>query len=259
MRPCAKFLHRTLPLLILLAAAPAGAIPCPAAFDETFEQTYPIAANGSLTLTNVNGSVRIEGWDKNYVEVRAIKRAAKERADLKRVRIEVETLPMAVNIRTRYPENDPAGVDVEYRVRVPYQVSLSRVETVNGNLFVSGVEGASDLRTVNGDVDVYEGGGRYSGKTTNGNVRVEMRSLARAGEMTLESVNGSVGLALPQNANAQVDARSLNGEFHTELPLMVQSGGLGREVRGSLGRGGLTLRLRSVNGRIDLVALRDTV
>ena len=30
-------------------------------------------ADGSFELNNVNGTVRIEGWDKNEVEVRAIK------------------------------------------------------------------------------------------------------------------------------------------------------------------------------------------
>lgn len=209
-------------------------------------------------MTNVNGSVRIEGWGKNYVEVQAVKRALKDRQDLQRVRIEVEALAAAVNIRTRYPENNPAGVEVDYRIRVPYQISLSHVETVNGNLFISGVEGAGELRTVNGNVDVYDSAGRFSGKTTNGDVRVELRRLAAAGAMALESITGSVSLALPQDASAVLDVRSINGEFRTELPLAVRSS-MGREFHGSLGRGGITVRLRTVNGGIEIVTLRATI
>jgi len=244
--------------LILLSAGPAWAGPCPAGFDETFQQKYALPPGGSVSLANVNGSVRIEGWGKNYVEVQAVKRALKDRQDLERVRIEVEALPTMVNIRTRYPENNPAGVEVDYRIRVPYQISLSHVETVNGNLFVSGVEGAGELRTVNGDVDVVESAGRFSGKTTNGDVHVELRRLAAAGAMTLESITGSVALALPQDAGAVLDVRSINGEFRTELPLAMQSA-LGREFRGSLGRGGMTVRLRTVNGGIEIVNLRATI
>ena len=244
---------------ILFATLPAVAAPCAPPLDETFERAYPIAATGAVSLININGSVRVEGWDRDVVEVHAVKRATKERADLSRVRIEVQTLPNAVNIRTRYAENDPASVEVEYRVRVPYQIARSHVETVNGNLVVKDVHTAGELRTVNGDIDVFEGAGRYSGKTTNGNVRVELRELDVRGEMQLESVNGSVGLAVPTSSNADVDAASMNGEFRTELPLAVRSGGLGREVRGALGRGGLAVRLRSVNGTIEIVTLRDTV
>src|SRR5690242_17534734 len=38
-----------------------------------FQQTYPLAAGGSFLLENVNGSVQVEGWDRNEVEVRAVK------------------------------------------------------------------------------------------------------------------------------------------------------------------------------------------
>jgi len=244
--------------VILLAAVPAWAEPCPTGPEEKFQQNYALPAGGSVSLANVNGSVRIEGWGKNFVEVQAVKRAVKDRQDLERVRIEVEALRTAVNIRTRYPENNPAGVEVDYRIRVPYRISLARVETVNGNLLVSGVEGTGELRTVNGNVDVYDSAGRFSGKTTNGDVRVELRRLAAAGAMALESITGSVALALPQDAGAVLDVRSINGEFRTELPLTMPSA-LGREFRGNLGRGGMTVRLRTVNGGIEIVTLRATI
>lgn len=244
--------------VLLLAAAPVWAGPLPASYDETFQQTYPIPARGDVTLTNLNGSVRIEGWEKNDVEVHAVKRSLGQTRDLQRVRIDVEVQPRALHIRTRYPEDNPAEVEVEYRIKVPYQVSLSRVETINGSVLVSGMEGAGDLRTVNGDVDVFESSGRFSGKSTNGHVRVELRKLAGAGEMTLESVNGPVVLVVPQSVSADLDVRSLNGEFRTELPLAMQSS-LGREFRGSLGKGGMTVRLRTVNGAIEIAALRATI
>jgi DUF4097 and DUF4098 domain-containing protein YvlB len=242
--------------ILLLTAAPTWATPGP--LDETFVERYPLRAGSTVTLQNVNGSVRIEGWAKNEVEVNAVKHSTKERRDLDRVRIEVETPPGAVNIHTRYPENDPAGVSVEYRVKVPYQLLASRVETVNGNIVVTGVEGAGELRTVNGNVDVYDSAGCFNGRVTNGDVHVELRSLANAGAMSLESVNGSVLLALPQTAGAQLDVQSMNGEFRTELPIALK-GAFGREYRGNLGRGGMLVRLRTINGRIEIVTLRATI
>jgi DUF4097 and DUF4098 domain-containing protein YvlB len=249
--------------LFLLVVFPAvhtvGAAPeLDPSFDETSVQSYPLQPGGAFTLTNINGAVRIEGWEKSEVEVHAVKRAVKARADLARVRIEVESLPAAVHVRTRYPEDDPAGVNVEYRIRVPYRTLLGRVETINGNLAVSGVEGSGELRTVNGNVDVFDSAGKFSARTTNGEVHAEFRQLAAAGQMTLEAVNGGVLLALPSEASATLDVASMNGEFYSELPI-ARPGSWGREFRGNLGRGGMTVRLRTVNGGIAIVTLRPSI
>ncbi len=44
-----------------------------------FQQSYPLAAGGSFLLENVNGSVQVEGWDRNEVEVRAVKMTERNR------------------------------------------------------------------------------------------------------------------------------------------------------------------------------------
>ncbi len=241
--------------VLLLSAVPARAFE---PLDETFHQSYPLAAAGSVSLVNVNGSVTIEGWDKDQVEVRAVKTSLKDRRDLQRVRIEVTAEPGALRIRTRYPENDPAGVHVEYRLRVPYRAALLGIETVNGHLRVRRMESAGSLRAVNGDVAIADSSGRFDARTTNGEVHAELLELSSLGGMTLESVNGPVVLVLPPETGALLDVRTMNGEFRSEFPLAVQ-GAFGREFRGSIGRGGITVRLRSVNGSITVLALRPTV
>ena len=59
-------------MAILLAASLAA----PQCFGVTREitKTFPLQADGSFELSNVNGTVRIETWDKDEVEVRAVKR-----------------------------------------------------------------------------------------------------------------------------------------------------------------------------------------
>jgi hypothetical protein len=42
---------------------------------EEFHQTYPFAANGRVSLSNINGPVHITAWDRNEVKLDAIKRA----------------------------------------------------------------------------------------------------------------------------------------------------------------------------------------
>ena len=66
-------------------------------------------------------------------------------------------------------------------------------------------------------------------------------------------------IALPPDTDAELDLRSLNGDFRSELPLTLQGSFGPREVRGRLGLGGGPLRIRTVNGGIRVVTMRPTV
>jgi hypothetical protein len=68
-----------------------------------------------------------------------------------------------------------------------------------------------------------------------------------------------VVLALPPESGAELDVRSLNGDFRSELPVTMESSLGSREYHGQLGPGGGPVRLRTVNGGIRVVALRTTV
>ncbi len=216
---------------------------------------------------NVNGSVQVDGWEREQVEIQAVKSAGRNPEELERVQVEVVARADAVQVRTRYPQDEGVEVAVEYHVRVPSRVLLSRVETVNGAVRVRGVEGAGELRSVNGNVELLDGAGHFSARTTNGNVRLELRQLASCDEparssscsLSVETVNGSVLLALPADANADLEVRSLNGDFRSELPVTVRGSADAREFRGRLGRGGSAVRIRTVNGGIRVVAARPTV
>ena len=229
------------------------------AFDEVFQQTYPLPAGGVFQLSNVNGSDEVTGWERNEVEVHAVKSVKRHPSDLQRVHIEVQARASSVAVETRYPQDDGVEVYVEYRIRVPHRVLLSRVATVNGGVRVTGVEAAGEVRSVNGNVEVLGSAGRLSARTTNGNVRLELRQLDDGGPLVLETVNGSVVLAIPPNAGAELDVRSLNGDFRSELPVTTKGSFDSRHFRGRLGSGGSLIRISTVNGGIRVVAAGPTV
>src|SRR5689334_1155301 len=85
----------------------AAQAPQPAAYnsagDETehFDQTYPLTANGRVSLSNVNGSVTVEAWDRNEVRVEYTKTAdSKER--LSDVDVHIDSRVDAINIQADY-------------------------------------------------------------------------------------------------------------------------------------------------------------
>jgi DUF4097 and DUF4098 domain-containing protein YvlB len=247
-------------VLSLAIVVAAGILAAPSlAFDEVFQQTYPLEPGGSFQLQNVNGSVQITGWDRHEVEVHAVKSARRNRADLERVQIEVEAQPDSVRVETGYPKDEGVEVYVEYRVRVPRHVALRRIATVNGSVHVTGVEATGELRSVNGNVEVSDSSGRLSAHTTNGNVRLELRQLEPGGLLSLDTVNGSVVLALPPDADAVLDARSVNGELRSELPATLGSSLGSREFHARLGAGGNPIRIRTVNGAIRVLPVRPIV
>ena len=245
-------------VLFILTLGVVSTAPC-FAISKDFNQTYPLQPGGSFELQNVNGPVQVEGWDRNEVEIHAVKIAKEKQADLERVSIEVDAKPAEVSVVTRYPQNEGVEVAVEYTVHVPHNAHVEHLGTVNGTVKIAGVDSVADLHTVNGNIEVYEGGGCLHARTTNGNVHLELLRFQDEKGMTAETTNGSVVLAVPLDTQANLEARSMNGSFYSELPLSLESSLRPREMRGRYGKGGAPIKLNTVNGGIQVVILRSTV
>jgi DUF4097 and DUF4098 domain-containing protein YvlB len=245
-------------VLLSLALAVFGVVPSNAITKE-FNQSYPLQPGGSFELQNVNGTVDVQGWDRNEIEVHAIKTAKQKEADLERVAIDVDVKPDAVSIITRYPQNEGVEVAVEYTIHVPHGARLEHIGTVNGTLRIAGVELVEDVHTVNGNIEVFDASGSVHAHTTNGNVHLELARLRDKNGFTAETTNGSLVLAVPSDTQADLDARCLNGNFYSELPVAMESSQRPREIHGKLGHGGVPIHLRTINGGIRIVVLHSTV
>ncbi len=245
-------------MFVSLALAGLLATPC-FAHRNDFERTYPLQPGGTFELQNVNGTVEVQGWDRPEVEIRATKTAKTSRSDLDRVHIDVNARPDAISVVTQYPQDEGVEVAVDYTIRLPHTARVEHIGTINGTLRISGVDTLRDLHTVNGNIEVYDGGGTVRARTTNGDVYLELARFRSTDEANAETTNGSLQLAVPSDTQAQLEALSLNGEFRTELPMVLESSLVPREVRGKLGNGGGSIRLRTVNGGIRVVTLRSSV
>ena len=241
-----------------LAALFFAALPVSAS-TQVFDRTYPLQPGGIFSLANVNGSVRVDGWDRNRVEVRAVKTALHNPADLDRVQISVESDGEHMAVSTHYPQGSGVEVTVEYHVSVPYRVQLAGVDTVNGDVHVRGVSGTGTLDSINGSVEVLDSDGRFSARTTNGDVRLELKRLSQGDPIQLATVNGSVVLSLPAGADAEINVANRNGDFHSDFPLRTLNAYNPRRFRGQLGNGGGDISMSTVNGGIRLVQGHPTV
>ena len=228
-------------------------LPAQAEVTQDFHKTVPLTANGRVSLENINGNVEMTGWNRNEVQIDAVKTAS-DQQKLDNMRIEVNAGSSSVEIATKYPEhgmnNNPGGV--RYTLHVPQNARIDKIDLVNGSLTVQKVTGEINASLVNGKLKASDLAGEADLATVNGSIDATYDSLKDVREIKLKSVNGSVNLTLPQSPNADVDASVVNGSISTDFPLTVKGRFVGKSMSGTLGSGGVHIELNNVNGSIHL-------
>jgi DUF4097 and DUF4098 domain-containing protein YvlB len=234
---------------LVLASIPAFAAP----YREEFHKTYPAANTVRLSLSNINGDVEITAWDRNEVQLDAVKTANTEEK-LKEAEIRVEASQSDIHIETHYPShwtnNNPANV--AYELHVPRSARLDKIDLVNGKLQIDGVKGEVRAASVNGSVTAHGLTGDVELSTVNGSVKSELMDLGNARRVKLSSVNGHVEIAMPKDANAHLSASTLNGSISSDFHLNVHRGFVGQDLDTTLGSGTTRVELSNVNGGINI-------
>jgi DUF4097 and DUF4098 domain-containing protein YvlB len=232
--------------LVLVAAARASVT-------ESFKQTYPLNADGTIHLENVNGDIDIVAWDKAEVSLDAEKKG-KTNEDLAKVTLEIDSSPAKLRIKTKYAKSGLFGnvnASVRYKLMVPAGARLEKINSVNSDITVTGVRGSVSLDIVNGSISATGLAANARLDSVNGSLRAEFASLEGVTEVKLDSVNGSASVTLPKDAGARIDADTVNGRISVDQS--VKLGKVGRRTfTGQIGTGGPTIELETVNGSISI-------
>ncbi len=224
-----------------------------------------VGTGQTVEIKGVNGDIIAERSADGEVEVRAEKRA--RRSDPEEVRIEVVEHAGGVTICAVYPSSrrrentcEPGSggrnstrnndVRVTFYVSVPEDVGFLG-KTVNGDILVHDLASDVGARSVNGDIEISTTGFAEA-RTVNGSIDAAMERYDIASGLSFSTVNGSISLDLPDDVDADLDARWVNGRLETDLPLQRIGRVSRRSARGVLGDGGPELNLRTVNGSIHV-------
>jgi hypothetical protein len=272
MRPEA-FMHRRPPLGSLLAgAALAGtallAAPGVAAAQQPdFTWHGVLAAGKTVEIKGINGRITAEGTSGREVVVVAVKRAGRD-GDPAAVRIVAVPNEDGVTVCALYPtprgrpenscepgreghsSNEDNDTEVAFTVRVPQGVRFVGA-TVNGGVRATGLTADAEARTVNGSVSV-ETRGVVEAQTVNGKLDVVMGRADWRGPVHLATVNGGISVTLPPSADVDVRAQTVGGDLDSDFPLTVNGRWGPRRMSGTIGKGGRTLELETVNGSIEI-------
>lgn len=234
---------------------------------QDFDWHGKIAAGKRLEVKGINGDVRAVLASGAEAVVHARKHA--RHSDPEEVEIKVVESDEGVTICAVYPtparaheENrcEPGDrwhsstnnndVVVDFDVQVPPGVEFNG-KTVNGEMSAEGLKADVRASTVNGSVRVSTTG-LAEASTVNGSVYAEFGRANWEDELEFSTVNGGITLVMPGKVDTEVRASTVNGEIESDYPLTITGKFGPRRLRGTIGAGGRTLNLSTVNGEIRL-------
>ncbi|NNF41049.1 MAG: DUF4097 family beta strand repeat protein [Woeseiaceae bacterium] len=187
-------------------------------FAEEVDRKLTAAAAGQVDISNIAGSVKVNGWSRNEVEVTGTLGPNVEELIFER---DDDT----ITIKVKVPRKSKRGIDSDLRISVPEASSID-VSAVSADIDVADVLGEQQLHTVSGDVQTEAAGEDIVAASVSGDVEVsgslrdiEMEASTVSGDVTLfriagevsaESVSGDV--IVDEGAFDRVDLSTVNGD-----------------------------------------------
>jgi len=186
------------------------------------------------------------------------------------VRVNMEAV--SGNLSGRAIDADVDASTVSGNVELHDIGGMASVEAVSGNVTTSGLRAGIHIEATSGIVTVTNADGEVLVENTSGNItlsqirsrRVRVESVSGdvrfqgaiepAGRYDFESHSGTILLALPAAASAQLTLSTYSGSIHTQFPITLEPRSRSSEKRLEfrLGTGGARLSAETFSGSISI-------
>ncbi len=127
------------------------------------------------------------------------------------------------------------------------------IKAVSGDIDITRIKGSIEADAVSGDIvlkDVAEAQ-TVDIKTVSGNVTYS-GDLKAGGRYELKTHSGDVRMTIPAGSGFDLEANTFSGDIESDFEITVVGKISPREIRGTVGKGGTTLVLKSFSGNVDL-------
>jgi len=163
-------------------------------------ERLPIGPGGEIDIEVLSGTVTIEAWDKDVVEVTGTLGDGVEE-------LEFEGDEDGVWIEVVFDEeyHGRHEVETDLTIRLPGGTPLS-VETVSASISVTGVTGELDIETVSGNIQISSNPSALDVESVSGNIFVK----SAPPESDLASVSGLIEI---RAAGGLIDVENVSGEI----------------------------------------------
>lgn len=199
-----------------------------------------------------NGGVRVVGWERNEILVRACVQAFGFDSDEARARTAAVRIENKDGlIRAVSSANEEYSFGANYDIRVPMNSDLA-VKTVNGGINLSNISGTIAFDLTNGGVILNKIAGSVQGKTVNGGLTIKLSgSKWEGGGLDARTVNGNISIIVPENYSARFETKSQRGNFYTNLPVnQIQADKYALNL--NLGTNGTLIKASTANGQVSI-------
>lgn len=239
--------------------------------------TVEFGAGGTVSVIGApNGSIEIEGWQKNEIEISAeIEVQAANESDLAQLAqvvgfvidsgvISTRIVSIGTNdkkylksVAKKFPKHlleMPFRID--YKIKVPLYCDLE-IDGGIGDLTLSKVEGTMKIKFLETNAKMDLIGGMMMASFGKGNIDITMpNSTWRGRNVDVQLINGTMNVLLSPNLNAELDAEILrNGQIENTLKILkkrdraeftdklivAKAGGGGASLSFTVGDGNLKL------------------
>jgi hypothetical protein len=252
---------------------------------ETIRRTLEFArGNGTKTLEvdNVNGRIRVIGYDGSNVEmvankmIRARSQAALQMAK-QEVRLDITDNADTINIYVDQPgherstqssshsnwNNHDYEVTFDFEVRVPRRAEIHLWTVNGGSIEVEDVAGDFNVNNINGAIEMRNVSGSGRVHTINGAVNVGFANNPK-GASQFGSLNGDIEVTFRPDLSADLRFKTFNGGVYTDFPVTASPTALTPERRNGkfvyrnefsqarIGQGGPTLEFDGFNGNVRI-------
>jgi len=167
-------------------------------------KTFEVNENTGLIIENINGSVKIIGWDKDHVDVLITKKTNHGSEMLDNVDI-VMTQKKDIIIETKHLIKNPK-VTVNYELNVPKKLLLKNIQSSNGSINIKDTGNIEIVHTSNGSINIQKCKGQITADTSNGSITIE----GVEGSVIANTSNAKIRL---ENITGFADAKTSNGSI----------------------------------------------
>jgi Toastrack DUF4097 len=240
-----KSLTRRLPGLLapaLLSCMTLLSLSTTAAPPARFERTYAPRGTAHLTVSNMNGTIRVAAWDKRTVAVRANAAPA----------VEITERELGDTIIITVKRSFHLG-RADFEISVPPETLLT-LKNLMGDIEVSNVNGPISIDSIDSNVRLVGlNSPSVDVKVTSGDVFFD-GDLRDGGNYTMQSLRGDLDVTVPESTPFNLNARALSeninlGSFISNLASASRGP---KGISGSYLKGGPRLSLTTYAGRILL-------
>ena len=210
---------------------------------EDINETLDAAADGTVEIYNTSGSVTVEGWSRNAVEVTG---TLGEEVD--EFIFERKGDTVVVKVKPIQGKSSGGRSTSSYiTVQAPQKSSID-VATISAEIDVEGIEGEQELQSVSGGISTTAFGADVEAETVSGSIDIVGSNMDS--ETELATVSGGISA---RDMAGTIDLESVNGKLEvgggsfSDAALETVNGRI--EFKSNLRNGG-DLDIETVNGKV---------